>query len=121
VATTIYPVPMTADIDEVKIVDDITTTNVSFANDVLPMFARRGCTACHATSATIGSDAGGLALDGPPATAYWAATPHSTLLANAPLWIINSPAGSHPAVFVNDEDPDYALLSSWLDAGMPNN
>jgi hypothetical protein len=109
--------------------------NVSFANDVTPIFENRGCVLCH-TGSGIGKDLGGLHLNGEPNKMYKELTeeispnhgttrvdlvnPENSLLLTMPSR--EDPPDVHPnATFTSDQDPDYLTLLGWIQQGAPFN
>jgi len=109
-------------------------TNVSFANDIVPIFALggggRGCEACHSGGGP-GKDLGGLKLDGPASQVYTELvtedptrvrllTPETSLVLTMPSR--ESPPDTHPNVtFASATDPDYLKLLVWIREGARNN
>lgn len=105
-------------------------TNVSFTQQVFPIFSARGCVACHSGGGP-GKDLGGLMLDGGanlahkeltqenPARAKPAA-PEMSLVLTMPS--AESPPDQHPNVtFTGPQDPDYQKLLVWIREGAKNN
>jgi len=105
-------------------------TNISFANDVVPIFSNRGCIACHSGNGP-GKDLGGLQLDGGVMKVYKElvtedptranpAMPEKSLVLTMPSH--ESPADTHPNVtFTGPQDPDYIKILVWLREGAKNN
>lgn len=106
-------------------------TNVSFANTVFPIFAARGCVACH-TGGGIGKDRGGLHLDGSanlayrelveerPNTRVRPAAPEMSLVLTHPSR--EEPADRHPNItFASAVDRDYLKILVWIREGAKNN
>lgn len=105
-------------------------TNVSFANQVVPIFTARGCVACHSGGGP-GKDLGGLQLDGgvmkifkelveEDPTRVTLATPEMSLLLTMPS--AESPSDRHPNVtFTGPQDPDYIKILVWIREGAKNN
>lgn len=110
-------------------------TNVSFAGDVFPIFARRGCETCH-SGGGIGRDLGNLTLDGSTnlvhrelteeispnfaMTRVNLQTPAESLLLTMPS--LETPPDPHPnATFTSDTDPDYQIILAWIEEGALNN
>ena len=108
-------------------------TGVSFANDIVTMFDRRGCASCHSGNGP-GRDRGGLTLDGGVPKIYAEVTteispndgvtrvnlpdPPSSLILRLP----GLPADRHPNItFASDTDPDYLLLLVWIQEGAQDN
>jgi hypothetical protein len=110
-------------------------TGVSFLEDVMPIFARRGCDACH-SEGEIGSVIGGLELDGEAAAVYLEITeeisakngvirvdtedPPASLLLTLPG--PEDPPDAHPNVtFASTSDPDYLTILGWITDGAADN
>jgi hypothetical protein len=105
-------------------------TNISFANDVVPIFTARGCVACHSANGP-GKDLGGLQLDGGVMKVYKELTmedptranplmPEKSLVLTMPS--AESPSDPHPNVtFTGPQDPDYIKILVWLREGAKNN
>jgi hypothetical protein len=105
-------------------------TNVSFANQVFPIFSARGCVACHSGGGP-GKDLGGLMLDGSSNLAYKELTqenparanpamPEASLVLTMPS--AESPSDGHPNVtFTGPQDPDYVKILVWLREGAKQN
>ncbi|HWO18572.1 MAG TPA: hypothetical protein VNO30_07340 [Kofleriaceae bacterium] len=110
-------------------------SNISFASQIIPIFARlaeggRGCTACHSGNG-IGKDLGGLALDGSTAYVF------KELIEEDPLRVQRSlpeksqlltypsredPPDRHPNVtFTSPLDPDYLKILVWIREGAKDN
>jgi hypothetical protein len=109
--------------------------NVSFANQVVPIFEKRGCAACHSGSGP-GKDLAGLTLDGSqnlvfknlmnPATTSTTyprvdlTTPEKSLVLTMPS--AESPPDAHPNVtFTGPADPDYLMILVWIREGAKQN
>jgi len=110
-------------------------TNISFSNDVAPIFLRRGCAACH-LGGGIGKDLGGLHLNGEPNKMHRELTeeispnhgttrvnledPPASLLLTMPSF--EDPPDIHPfATFTGQNDPDYLTILVWIQEGALNN
>jgi hypothetical protein len=106
-------------------------TNVSFAQNVVPIFTKRGCTQCH-TGGGIGKNLGDLALDGGTNHVYSQLTnpqhpliiqtahPAQSLVLTMPSY--ESPPDAHPnVIFTGPQDPDYLTILAWITAGALNN
>ncbi len=106
-------------------------TNVSFANTVFPIFAARGCVACHSGGGP-GKDLGGLHLDGGanlayrelveerPNTRVRLATPEMSLVLTYPSR--EDPPDRHPNItFASNADKDYLKILVWIREGAKNN
>jgi hypothetical protein len=104
--------------------------NVSFSQQVFPIFTNRGCIACHSGNGA-GRDLGGLTLDGSanlvhkelteedPTRAH-AANPETSLVLTMPS--AESPPDGHPNVtFTGPTDPDYLKILVWLREGAKSN
>ncbi|HEY5922124.1 MAG TPA: hypothetical protein VIV11_10660, partial [Kofleriaceae bacterium] len=101
-------------------------TNVSFTQQVFPIFTNRGCVACHSGGGP-GKDLGGLMLDGGANLAYKELTqedptranitmPEKSLVLTMPS--AESPSDVHPNVtFTGPSDPDYIKILVWLREG----
>lgn len=116
-------------IAEVKVTDGAPPalpTNVSFAQQVFPIFTARGCVACHSGNGP-GKDLGGLTLDGGANHVHKELTienplraktlmPETSLLLTMPS--AESPSDGHPNVtFTGPSDPDYIKILVWLREG----
>jgi hypothetical protein len=105
--------------------------NVSFSNDVAPIFESRGCVNCH-DGGGIGKDLGGLHLNGASEKMFKELTeevspsygvlridrvnPENSLLLTMPSF--EDPADSHPfATFTGSDDPDYLIVLTWIKEG----
>jgi hypothetical protein len=105
-------------------------TNVSFTQQVFPIFSNRGCVGCHSGGGP-GKDLGGLMLDGGASLAYReltqenplranTATPEKSLMLTMPS--AESPPDGHPNVtFTGPQDPDYIKILAWLREGAKQN
>lgn len=106
-------------------------TNVSFAQQVAPIFQNRGCVACHSGSG-IGKDLGNLTLDGSTNKVYMeltgpedparvqVATPEKSLVLTMPS--AESPPDAHPNItFTSPQDPDYLKILVWIREGAKQN
>jgi len=109
--------------------------NVSFSNDVVPIFENRGCQACHSGSGP-GKDLGGLTLDGSLNLIYKELTQEASLTASLPRVNLQAPEESlvltmpsaedppdaHPTiVFASPQDPDYLTILVWIREGAKQN
>jgi hypothetical protein len=109
--------------------------NVSFANQVVEIFAKRGCVNCHSGNGP-GRDLGSLTLDASTVQDYKnvainisptykttrvnVATPAKSLLLTMPSY--ETPADPHPTVvFPTSADPDYQIILTWITEGAKNN
>jgi len=110
-------------------------TNVSFANQVLPIFrplneGGRGCAACH-SGGGIGKDLGGLMLDAGANLTYRELTQEDPLrvqpLAPEKSELLTYPSREdppdrHPNVtFASPLDPDYLKILVWIREGAKDN
>ncbi len=105
-------------------------TNISFANDIVPIFADRGCVACHSGGGP-GKDLGGLQLDGGNTKIYRELVeedPTRAIPAMAEKSLVltmpspESPPDGHPNVtFTGPSDPDYIKLLVWIREGAKSN
>jgi hypothetical protein len=110
-------------------------TNVSFTNDVVPIFEKRGCTACHSGS-NIGADLGDLALNVGDNKVYDELTnevsmtykttrvnlmvPEESLVLRMPS--AEDPPDAHPNItFTGPSDADYLTLLGWITEGAKQN
>lgn len=110
-------------------------TNVSFSQDIAPIFQRRGCVLCHDGNG-IGKDLGDLHLNGATEKMFKElaeevspnygvlridrVNPEASLLLTMPSR--EEPADSHPNVtFTGADDPDYLLILGWVTEGALNN
>jgi len=106
-------------------------SNVSFSTQIVPIFAARGCVACHSGSGT-GKDLGDLTLSGSanliykelvtekPNTRVRLAAPETSLILTMPSR--EDPPDGHPNVtFTGPRDPDYLKLLVWIREGAKNN
>jgi len=105
-------------------------TNVSFSQQVFPIFDRRGCQSCHSGNGA-GRDLGGLTLDGSAHLVYRelvmenparvvVAAPETSLVLTMPSR--ESPPDAHPNVtFTGPTDPDYLLILGWITEGALDN
>ncbi|MBA3817482.1 MAG: hypothetical protein H0X17_01195 [Deltaproteobacteria bacterium] len=104
-------------------------TNVSFAQQVFPIFAGRGCVACHSGNGP-GRDLGGLKLDGGANLVYKellvesttrvrVATPEMSTLLTKPLR--EEPPNHQTATFASPQDPDYLKILVWIREGAKDN
>ena len=105
--------------------------NVSFAQNVVPIFTKRGCIECH-SGGGIGKNLGDLALDGGVNHVYsqllnpqhpmivQTANPAASLVLTMPSY--ESPPDAHPnVIFTGPQDPDYLTILAWITAGAKNN
>jgi hypothetical protein len=105
--------------------------NVSFSQQVLPIFTARGCQACH-SGGGIGKEQGNLTLGGAanlvyrelieerPNTRVRLAMPESSLVLTMPSR--EDPPDRHPNVtFTGPRDPDYLKLLVWIREGAKQN
>jgi hypothetical protein len=114
---------------EVKVTDGAPPslpTNVSFSQQVFPIFSARGCVACHSGNGP-GKDLGGLTLDGGANHVHKELTVENplrakTVMAETSLVLTmpsaESPSDGHPNVtFTGPSDPDYIKILVWLREG----
>jgi hypothetical protein len=109
--------------------------NVSFSQQVVPIFMRRGCIACHSGGGP-GKDLGDLHLDGSADHIYREVAtdispnhqtarvnrqaPEKSLLLTMPGFEV--PADKHPtATFATTADADYQLILAWIKEGAIKN
>lgn len=108
-------------------------TGVSFSGDIVTLFERRGCAACHSGNGP-GRDRGNLTLDGGTPKIYEEVRNELSPIegisrvnlldppASMILRLPGLPADRHPNVtFASDSDPDYLLLLVWIQEGALNN
>jgi hypothetical protein len=130
--------PASATIADIKITDgaNVLPTNVSFAQQVRPIFELRGCEACH-SGAGPGRDLGNLTLDGSTSLIYRELVQEEGLLAAGNNRIdlqmperslvltmpsAENPADRHPNItFGGPNDPDYQLILVWIREGARDN
>jgi len=106
-------------------------TNVSFANQVFPIFSNRGCVTCHSGNGA-GRDLGNLTLDGSSNLVYKEltgpedparvvlATPEKSLVLTMPS--AETPPDAHPNItFRSPTDPDYEKILVWIREGAKDN
>lgn len=106
-------------------------SNVSFAAQVVPIFAARGCAACHSGGGP-GKDQAGLTLAGStnlihrelveerPGIRVNLAMPEKSLVLTMPS--PEDPPDAHPTiVFAGPRDPDYLKLLVWIREGAKQN
>jgi hypothetical protein len=110
-------------------------TNVSFSQQIIPIFETRGCVSCHSGSG-IGKDEGGLHLNGEAQKMYRelveeisdnhakvrvdVAIPADSLMLTLPSK--EDPPDVHPnSTFLSNADPDYLLFLGWVTEGALNN
>ncbi len=113
----------------------VVPTNVSFSQDVSPIFEARGCVLCH-SGAGIGKDLGGVHFNGESQKMYKElveeiSANHGTVRvdlenpANSLVLTMPSkedPPDEHPNVtFLSNTDPDYLLILGWIQEGALNN
>ncbi len=116
--------------------DPVTPTDVSFKDDVLPIFESRGCAACHSKK-EIGAEVGGLSLDMRDKRKLHKEVveeisdkhgvarvdlqqPEQSLLLTEPS--PEDPPDSHPNItFRGPTDPDYQMILAWIREGAQNN
>jgi len=118
---------------EAKVSDGapVVPSNVSFAAQIVPIFAARGCQNCH-SGGGIGKDQGNLTLAGSanliykelveevPNTRVRVATPEASLVLTMPSR--EDPPDAHPNVtFTGPRDPDYLKLLVWIREGAKQN
>lgn len=106
-------------------------TNVSFANQIFPIFQTRGCVACHSGNGP-GKELGGLKLDGSANAAYkelvlerpntrvQTGNPEASLVLRYPSR--EDPPDRHPNItFASNLDPDYLRILVWIREGAKDN
>ena len=110
--------------------------NVSFEDDVLPIFEMRGCAACHSKK-EIGDEVGGLSLDMKDRRKLYKETaeevsrkhgvarvnllePDKSLILTEPS--PEDPPDTHPNItFKGPTDPDYQTILVWIQEGALDN
>jgi hypothetical protein len=120
-------------IAEAKVVDGapVLPSQVLFSAQIVPIFAARGCTACHAGSGA-GKQQGNLMLSGGDNLVYRQlvtdrpgirvnlAMPEKSLVLTMPSR--ETPPDAHPTVvFTGPRDPDYLKLLVWIREGAKQN
>jgi hypothetical protein len=123
----------TVTIADVKVTDGAPApmpTNISFTQQVFPIFTARGCVACHSGGGP-GKDLGGLMLDGGSNLAFkeltvenplrvQPAAPEKSLVLTMPS--AETPSDGHPNVtFTGPQDPDYIKILVWIREGAKSN
>jgi hypothetical protein len=105
--------------------------NVSFGQQVMPIFKRRGCDACHAAGNAPGRQQGDLTLNDDPALVYRelvmedptrvvVGMPELSLVLTMPSR--EEPPDRHPNVtWTGTFDPDYQLIRVWIAEGAKQN
>lgn len=105
--------------------------DVSYLQQVFPIFARRGCVACHAEGNGPGRERGNLTLNNDPNNVYReltieragrvvVAAPDTSMLLTLPSR--EEPPDRHPNVtFTSALDPDYQLIRAWIAEGALRN
>ncbi len=130
--------PATATVATMHVIDggiDL-PTNVSFTNDVRPIFDLRGCDNCHSGSGP-GRDLGGLTLDGSVNLIHRELTEESAvtsqtaqridLLSPEDSLVLTMPSAEDPAdqhpntTFTGPLDPDYLKILVWIREGALEN
>jgi hypothetical protein len=112
---------------------DMLPVNVSFANDVRPIFERRGCELCHSGNG-IGRDLGNLTLNGSNNLIYREVTEELSpngavtrvdLINPAMSMLLTRPdptPDAHPnTTFASTQDPDYLIILGWITEGALDN
>jgi hypothetical protein len=103
-------------------------TNVSFSNQVYPIFTKRGCIECHSGN-KIGANLGNLSLDGGANHVYQQVDTSTRIVTTAPttskilaMPSYSNPSNGHPVVvFTGPQDPDYVTILQWITEGAKNN
>lgn len=123
--------PAVVTITRIKVTNGapVLPTNVSLARDIIPIFAARGCVACHSGGGP-GKELAGLKLDGPTSQVYTEVvtedptrvrlqTPETSLMLTMPSL---EPPDQHPNVtFASASDPDYLKILVWIREGAREN
>jgi hypothetical protein len=127
--------PGIIDEDDPRLDPDSDIADVSFADDVAPIFERRGCVTCHDGNG-IGKDLGGLHLNGAPDKMHKELvteisanhgvvrvnleSPEQSLMLTLPS--AEEPPDAHPvSTFASAEDEDYQLIYVWIAEGALKN
>lgn len=120
----------TVTVAEIRVTDGAPPkfTNVSFSQQILPIFTARGCVACH-SGGGAGKDLGGLTLNGGKVykelveedpTRVRPGMPEQSLLLTMPSR--ESPPDRHPNVtFASAADPDFQKIYVWIKEGAKQN
>jgi len=121
--------PAAATVADVRVTvgaDEELPVNVSFSNDVVPIFEQRGCQNCHSGSGP-GRDLGNLTLDGSKSLIFRELVeevglrvniemPEQSLVLTMPS--AEDPADDHPNItFTSPQDPDYLTILVWIREG----
>ena len=105
-------------------------TNVSFANQVFPIFSARGCKACHSGKRHRSRFSAGsrstAARTSSTASSRWRTRPVNTLMPEMSQLLTmpsrEDPPDRHPNVtFTSASDPDYLKILVWIREGAKNN
>ena len=99
--------------EEVIDPNDPDVEDVSFSNEIVPIFTDNNCTACHGTGAT--------APDLTAANAYSSLVPKYVDLDSpeeSEIYTKPSPSGSHPQKY---SEAEAALILTWITQGAQNN
>ncbi|MHC4933735.1 MAG: ethylbenzene dehydrogenase-related protein, partial [Planctomycetota bacterium] len=111
------------DTDNVIITVQVTAPAISYATDIHPIWAAKGCTGCHGS-------AGGLTLTGMAADSHAEVTtgrvntgdPTNSLILTKPLDPGAGGVAHQGGIFFSSTlDPDYQKILSWINDGAPNN
>lgn len=92
---------------------DPTLEDVSFSNEIAPIFTDNNCTACHTTGST--------APDLTAANAYTSLVPNYVNLdtpEESTIYTKPSPTGTHPVKY---SEAEAALILTWITQGAQNN
>jgi hypothetical protein len=129
--------PAAATLAAVAVTDGeaVLPSDVSFAQQVVPIFEQRGCQNCHSGSGP-GRDLGNLTLDGSAnlihrelttETAVAATTPRVNLASPEDSLVLTMPSAEdppdgHPNItFASPLDPDYLTILVWIREGAKDN
>jgi hypothetical protein len=106
-------------------------SNISFAQQIVPIFTARGCTTCY-SGGGIGKNLGDQMLDSGTNHTYSQlmdpahpmpidlAAPEKSLVLTMPSY--ENPPDAHPNVtFTGPQDADYVKLLTWIREGAKNN
>jgi hypothetical protein len=134
-ASPVAPATVTLSVVVVSDGPAVLPSNVSFSQDVVPVFEMRGCVSCHSGNG-IGKDLGNLMLDGGDNKIFKETTeelspsygvsrvnledPAASLLLTMPS--AEDPPDTHPNVtFFGDQDPDFLTIMVWIQEGALDN
>jgi hypothetical protein len=125
--------PQTVTVASVQVTAGATPppTNVSFSQQVVPIFTSRGCVECHSGN-KVGANLGNLSLDGGTNHVYGqlvttsyplrvvTTAPATSKVLTMPSY--SNPTNGHPVVvFTGPSDKDYQTILAWIMEGAKNN